>query len=75
MIPQWWSWVLMLVGACGLFFVGRHKWWGWMMLIVNEWLWVIYAVNTKQYGFIVAAIIYGTVYSYNISQWKEVKHG
>ena len=70
-----WSWILMTVGAFGLFTVGRKVWWGWMVLIVNEWLWVIYAVNTKQYGFIVAAIIYGTVYVNNILKWKATDNG
>lgn len=75
MTPQWWSWVLMVVGAFGLFTVGRKVWWGWMVLIVNEWLWVIYAVNTRQYGFIVAAFIYGTVYVNNILKWKAADNG
>lgn len=70
MIPQWWSWLLMTVGSIGLLTVGRKVWWGWMVLIINEWLWVIYAVNTKQYGFIVAAAIYGTVYTINIMRWR-----
>jgi uncharacterized membrane protein len=60
----------MTVGSIGLLTVGRKVWWGWMVLIINEWLWVIYAVNTKQYGFIVAAAIYGTVYTINIMRWR-----
>ena len=65
----------MVVGAFGLFTVGRKVWWGWMVLILNEWLWVIYAVNTRQYGFIVAAIIYGTVYVNNILKWRVQDNG
>lgn len=61
---------MMTVGSIGLFTVGRKVWWGWMILIINEWLWCIYAVNTKQYGFIVAAAIYGTVYTINIMKWR-----
>jgi hypothetical protein len=61
----------MTVGAFGLLTVGRQRSWGWMVLILNEWLWVIYAVNTKQYGFIVAAAIYGTVYVINIMKWRK----
>jgi hypothetical protein len=34
-------------------------------------LWIIYAVTTKQYGFIVAAIAYGIVYVKSFLHWRK----
>ena len=39
--------------------------------MANETLWIIYGWVTKQYGFIAAAIIYGTVYILNMRKWRK----
>ena len=66
-----WSWVLAVVGITGIFFVGRKTVWGWLVLMVNECLWVAYALHTRQYGFILASIGYGTVYIKSYVKWKK----
>jgi hypothetical protein len=64
-----WSWVLAVVGITGIFFVGRKTVWGWLVLMVNECLWVAYALQTRQYGFILASIGYGAVYVRSFLKW------
>jgi hypothetical protein len=71
MISSWWSWALCVLGSAGLLVVGRKYWWGWLVLLANEILWVVYGWKTSQYGFIVAAMIYGAVYIHNMSHWKR----
>jgi len=66
-----WSWILAIIGVTGIYFVGKKTIWGWVVLGVNEILWIIYAVTTKQYGFIVAAIAYGIVYVKSFIQWQK----
>jgi hypothetical protein len=66
-----WSWVLAVVGITGIFFVGRKTVWGWPILMLNESLWVIYALTTHQYGFILASIGYGTVYIKSYADWRK----
>lgn len=66
-----WSWILAIIGVTGIYFVGKKTIWGWVVLSVNEVLWIIYAVTTKQYGFIVAAIAYGIVYVKSFIQWQR----
>jgi hypothetical protein len=68
-----WSWVLGLVGITGIYFVGRKTIWGWLVLITNEVLWSIYAVTTKQYGFLFAAIAYASVYIKSFHHWNKAK--
>ena len=70
---QYWSWVLAVIGVTGIFFVGRKTIWGWHILLVNEILWVTYAVVTKQYGFIFSALAYGIVYVRSYIHWSKDK--
>ncbi len=65
----WWSWLLMIFGVTGLYFSGRKFWWGWLISLVSEALWIVYAVTTKQYGFIVFAAVYGAFFIKNARQW------
>jgi membrane protein implicated in regulation of membrane protease activity len=63
---QLWSWALMAVGVTGLFLAGRGGWLGWAIGIFAQLLWFVYALVTKQYGFIVSAIAYGVVNVINL---------
>ena len=64
------SWVLATVGVTGMVIAGRNIWWGWALNLGNELLWIIFAVVTKQYGFILMAVGYGAVYAHNAHNWK-----
>jgi nicotinamide riboside transporter PnuC len=66
-----WSYVLAAIGVTGIFFVGRKTIWGWLVLLLNECLWIVYALTTKQYGFIFAAIAYGIVYIKSYMLWRK----
>ena len=66
-----WSWVLAFIGVSGIFLVGRKTIWGWLVLLTNEFLWIVYALTTKQYGFIFAAVAYGVVYVKSFIHWKR----
>ena len=66
------SWVLAVIGVSGIFFVGRKNFLGWYILLFNETLWIIYAVTTKQYGFIFSALAYAAVYIQSHRHWKAL---
>jgi hypothetical protein len=68
----WWvSWALSILGVTGIYLTGRKKWYGFAVGIANECAWVIYSVDTKQWGFIFGSTIYIAVYSLNISKWLD----
>ena len=73
------SWVLTVVGITGFILAGRKVWWSWYINIACQVLWFAYAIITKQYGFIIAAILYTIVFSKNAIAWtkehKEATHG
>lgn len=71
MVSQWWSWILTAIGISGLWAVGSKKAWGWFVGISAQVLWVAYSLATEQYGFLVSALAYGTVYVRNYLSWRE----
>lgn len=70
-MTQAWSWLLGILGVTALVCIGRYRWWGWWLAFVNECLWVVYAVVTKQWGFIFAALCYGSVNLYHGRKWRQ----
>ena len=66
-----WSWLLAAIGVTGMFFVGKKTVWGWLILLLNECIWIAYALATKQYGFIAMAIAYAAVYIRSYIHWKK----
>lgn len=70
-MTQYWSWLLAVIGISGIFLVGRKTIWGWLILCVNECLWILYALATKQYGFIFMATAYALVYIKSYRQWRR----
>lgn len=69
-----WSWVLTGVGVLGLWLAGRGSWQGWAVGLGAQVLWVGYAVSTHQLGFLVSALVYGTVYARNARRWRAQVH-
>jgi hypothetical protein len=67
----WWSWLLMSFGLTGLYLVGKKKWWAWLISFAGECLWIIYAITTRQYGFIIFALTYMVVFLKNAIEWKS----
>lgn len=70
-MTEYWSYILATIGVTGIFFVGRKTIWGWLILCVNEFLWIVYALVTEQYGFIIAALAYGVVYVKSFLGWRR----
>ena len=65
------SYVLAASGVAAIYFIGRKRIWGWIWATLNEAMWIYYAVTTRQYGFIFAAIAYSVVYIKSYLHWKR----
>ena len=68
-----WSFVLELVGMVGAYLVGRRYWLAWLVLALNSLAWSIYGMNTRQYGFTLAALAYCPLYLRNGYLWRRRK--
>jgi nicotinamide riboside transporter PnuC len=70
-MTEYWSYLLAAIGVTGIFFVGRKTIWGWLILLLNECIWIAYALATDQYGFIIMATAYSAVYIKSFISWKK----
>lgn len=68
-----WSILLAIVGIFGLYLAGSKKRLGWMVGLFAQILWFIFAIITKQYGFILSSVAYGWVYARNYIRWHNDK--
>ena len=66
----WWAYPLTAVGVFGLHAAGSKKSWGWLVGLGAQFLWIAYALHTEQYGFLISAVAYGSVYARNFRAWK-----
>jgi hypothetical protein len=60
-----WSYILAPFGLIGMWLAGKHKWYGWVFGLCTQTLWIAYAVDTRQYPFILGSAAYGFVYARN----------
>jgi hypothetical protein len=64
-----WSYLLAAVGVAGIALAGRSRpAVGWAVGLSAQALWVAYAIVSRQYGFLISAGAYGTVYALN---WRK----
>jgi nicotinamide riboside transporter PnuC len=61
----------MAVGVLGIWLAGSNNKLGWGLGVFAQLLWIVYAMQTDQYGFIVSALVYGFVYARNFYRWKS----
>lgn len=66
-----WSVALSVIGIIGIFIAGKKNMWGWFIGFFAQFLWIIFAVTTQQYGFILSAVAYGWVYGLNWTKWRK----
>lgn len=66
-----WSFVLAAVGIAGIYLAGKKSKWGWGLGLGAQVLWLVFAIVTSQYGFILTAVAYGAVYGKNLWQWHR----
>lgn len=66
-----WSIALSVIGITGIFIAGKKNMWGWFIGFGAQFLWIIFAVTTKQYGFILSALAYAWVYGWNWTKWRK----
>lgn len=70
-VSQWWSVVLTLVGVTGFWLAGRKVWWCWYVNIVCQFIWLAYAIVTRQWGFLLSTFVYGPVFVRNAIAWTR----
>jgi len=66
----YWSYILACLGCFALWLMAKKNKWGWIIGASIQILWIIFALVTKQYGFIVSAIVYAGFYINGYIKWS-----
>lgn len=66
-----WSIVLAAVGITGLWLAGSKNIWGWAISLGAQVLWIVFALVSGQYGFLLSAVAYGFVYARGFRRWRK----
>lgn len=64
-------WLLSAVGVLGMVMAGRKMASGWAVAFASEMLWLWYALDTHQYGFIAGVIAYSVAFARNYLTWTK----
>ncbi|GAA4007373.1 hypothetical protein GCM10022631_19070 [Deinococcus rubellus] len=66
----YWSWVLPILGVTALYASGSGKRWGWLVGFAGQLLWIVYALLSQQYGFLLSAAAFAAIYARNYLHWR-----
>lgn len=66
-----WSWVLTAIGLTCFWLAGRKVWWSWHLALIGQIFWFVYALLTRQRGFLAGVFAYSIVYSRNAIRWTR----
>lgn len=58
-----WSYALAAVGVAGLLIATTRPRAGWWLNLAGQFAWLVYAINTRQWGFLISALVYGVAYA------------
>ena len=65
------TWVLSATSLIVLWLMGNKSKWANRLGLLNQVLWTVYAVSTKQYGLIPGVLAYSIIYVINIWKWEK----
>lgn len=65
------DWLVTIVGVVGFYLAGKKVWWAWYVNIANQVLWLIFAVVTEQWGFLIGIPLYMSVFVKNAYDWTK----
>lgn len=63
-----------ILNAINMLFVlgiGADKRWGWILAIVVQPVWFAYGVQTTEYGFCIAAVVYALLNVRGLVNWSK----
>lgn len=64
-------WLLSATGVLGMILAGRRLAIGWAVAFLSEILWLVYALQTAQYGFVIGVIAYTAAFGQNYLSWTK----
>lgn len=65
------SYILSALSLTSLWLMGNKSVWGIWIGLVNQLLWVVYALMLKQYGLLVGVCAYTIIHIRNLEKWTR----
>jgi hypothetical protein len=66
-----WSIALAAIGILGIYLAGSKNLLGWLVSFAAQAAWIVFALVSGQYGFILSALAYRWVYGRNYLRWRR----
>ncbi len=67
------SYILSALSLTSLWLMGNKSVWGIVIGLLNQVLWVAYALMLKQYGLLIGVIAYTVIHIRNLVKWTREK--
>lgn len=72
MAAHWWSYALAPFSLAGMWLVGKKRnYRGWLLSFTTQFVWLAYAIDTQQYGFMPGTIGYMCLYWASFQDWRR----
>lgn len=68
---SWLSWVLSATSGLMLWLMGNKSPWGPRVGLINQGLWIAYAVATEQWGLLPGVLLYTVIHARNVRKWRK----
>jgi len=75
MKPVYLSWLLSITSATMLWLMGNKSKWGPRLGLLNQILWIAYAVWLQQWGLLPGVILYAIIHGRNMRRWSNESVG
>ncbi len=64
------DWLISIISCIILWLMGNKSKWGPRLGILNQTLWIIYAVSIEQYGLLLGVLTYTVIHIRNCIKWE-----
>lgn len=64
------SYILSALSLTSLWLMGNKNIWGIVVGLINQILWITYALMLKQYGLLIGVFAYTIIHIRNLVKWK-----
>lgn len=71
MLETWVPWLLATGNVSSAWLSGRRNKWGWALLVLTQLAFIVYAILTMQYGFLLQNLAMMAIGVYNYVVWTR----
>ena len=64
------SWILSATSGLMLWLMGNKSKWGPRIGIINQVIWIVYCIGTKQWGLLPGVVLYTIIHIRNAVRWE-----